>query len=249
MRILEYGDSSREKIILIHGFESPYQIWDEYIKHYETDYYVIVPILTGHDIESDADFVSFDNCVNEFEDYYINKFGNSVYAVYGMSMGGVFACKLWLKRNIVIDKLILESSPLLSYGKILTAILTKQYLNITHKAQRGNARVVKQAVNTMVTQDKLNDFLTLLNHISDNTIRNCIRDVGQFKLPTEIDLPNTKIYYYYGGKPNEFLFKRVASFIEKNYKNSETICLGGKGHCEDALLHPSERMKELDRVL
>lgn len=64
--------------------------------------------------------------------------------------------------------------------------------------------------------------------------------VGQFKLPSDIDTPNTQIFYFYGGKINEFVFRKVAKYIKKNYKNSTIICLKGKGHCEDALLHSNE---------
>lgn len=35
MQILEYGNPELEKIILIHGFESPYQVWNDYIEHYQ----------------------------------------------------------------------------------------------------------------------------------------------------------------------------------------------------------------------
>ena len=112
MEILEYGNPKQDKIILIHGFESPYQIWDDYVKYYKNDYCVIVPILTGHNVNENTDFESFEICVKELEDYYISKYGNKVFAVYGMSMGGVFASILWQNGNIKIDKLIMESFPL-----------------------------------------------------------------------------------------------------------------------------------------
>ncbi len=51
MEILEFGDKSKRKIILIHGFQSPYQVWDKYIKHYENKFHIIVPILPGHNPE------------------------------------------------------------------------------------------------------------------------------------------------------------------------------------------------------
>ncbi|MGN0346643.1 MAG: hypothetical protein ACI4DU_05085 [Lachnospiraceae bacterium] len=50
MQILEYGNPELEKVIFIHGFESPYQIWDEYIECYKEKYCVIVPILPGHNV-------------------------------------------------------------------------------------------------------------------------------------------------------------------------------------------------------
>lgn len=249
MEILEYGNPKNNKIILIHGFESPYQIWNDYIEYYKKEYCVIVPILTGHNINENKDFETFDKCVKELEDYYIYKYGNKVFTVYGMSMGGVFASVLWQNRNIKIDKLIMESSPLLGFGNMMMKILTKQYLTITHKAQARDRKTVRQAVNSMVTEDKLDIFMELLDHISDTTITNYIREIGKHKFSNDINIPETKIYYLYGGKINEILFKKVARFIEKNYKNAETICLDGKGHCEDALLNPKEHIKVLNKVL
>lgn len=91
MKILEYGNPSNDKIILIHGFESPYQVWQDYIDFYKKDYCLIVPILTGHNVDDKEDFISFERCVKELESYYITKYGNKVYAIYGMSMGGIVA--------------------------------------------------------------------------------------------------------------------------------------------------------------
>ncbi len=51
LKILEFGNPRNEKMILIHGFESPYQVWEDYIKYFEKDYFIIVPILTGHNPE------------------------------------------------------------------------------------------------------------------------------------------------------------------------------------------------------
>ena len=155
MEVLEYGNPKQDKIILIHGFESPYQIWDDYVEYYKKDYCVIVPILTGHNVNENTDFESFEKCVKELEDYYISKYGKQVFAVYGMSMGGVFASILWQNENIKIDKLIMESSPLLGFENFMIKILTKQYLTITHKAQARDKKTVRGAVNSMVTEDKL----------------------------------------------------------------------------------------------
>lgn len=249
MQILEYGNPELEKVIFIHGFESPYQIWDEYIECYKEKYCVIVPILPGHNVNDKEDFYSLKECVEELENYYISKHGNRVFAIYGMSMGGVFAGQIWENQKIMIDKLIMESSPLLGFENFMVSILTKQYLTLTHKAQARDRKVVKQAVNSMVTEDKLDIFMELLDHISDTTIVNYIKEIGQHKLSSSTDSTHTDIYYLYGGKINEIVFRNIARFIEKNYPNAKTMCLNGKGHCEDALLKPQEHMKLLNQLL
>lgn len=50
---------------------------------------------------------------------------------------------------------------------------------------------MKNAINSMVTEDVLDEFLELLDNISDETIKNYLQGGGQFKLPAEIDIPNT----------------------------------------------------------
>ena len=32
---IRIGNPRNEKMILIHGFESPYQVWEDYIKYFE----------------------------------------------------------------------------------------------------------------------------------------------------------------------------------------------------------------------
>ena len=241
MRILEYGNTNNPTIMLVHGFES----------------HILVPILPGHDVQEKSEFNSFDDTAKEIENYCISKSINHIYAIYGMSMGGVLASYLWKNKRLTFEKVILESSPLLPFGKYMTQMLIKQYLSITKKARERNQKVVRNAINSMVTEDMLDVFLELLDNISDETIKNYLYAVGQFylyavgqfKLPSNIDTPNTQIIYFYGGKINEFVFRNVAKYIKKNYKNSTTICLKGKGHCEDALLHSNEWIERLDKYI
>ena len=104
MEILEFGNKANKKIILIHGFQSPYQVWNEYIEYYKNKYHIIVPILIGHNPNKKEEFISFDNVVKEIEDYYISKYGNDVYAIYGMSMGGVVTAQLWQNKRLNAKK-------------------------------------------------------------------------------------------------------------------------------------------------
>ena len=67
MRILEYGNINNSTIMLVHGFESPYQIWIDYIEHYKENYHILVPILPGHDVREKSEFNSFDDTAKEIE--------------------------------------------------------------------------------------------------------------------------------------------------------------------------------------
>ena len=40
MEILEFGNKENKSIILMHGFQCPYQIWNKYIEYYKDKYNV-----------------------------------------------------------------------------------------------------------------------------------------------------------------------------------------------------------------
>ena len=249
MEILEFGNKENKKIILIHGFQSPYQVWNEYIEYYKDKYHIIVPILQGHNPKKKEEFVSFKESAKEIEEYIISNYGNDVYAVFGMSMGGVLTATIWENKRLNIEKVIFDGSPLVSYNNFIKQFMIRFYIDITHKSQRREQKTLEQAVNNIITKDKLNFLLQALDNMSDATIVNYINGIGNFKLSNKIDTRNTNIYYYHGTKTNEMLAKKTARYIRKYYPNSNIICFKGNGHCEYSLLNPKEMIKELDKIL
>lgn len=249
MEILEFGNPKNKKIILIHGFEVPYQIWEEYIEYYKDYFHVIVPILPGHNPLVYEEFISFEKSVEELEKYYICRYGKRVYAVYGISMGGVFASYMWQNKNLKIDRLILESAPLVSYNKLFEFLLNKVYLLLTHEVQKRNKKVVDLAKKYIISEDKIDEFIKVVDNISDKTIINYVRAMGKYKLPKNLDVLNTKVIYCYGTKLNELFSRWSVNYIKKNYPLIQLVCFKNKGHCEEFILNPNKRIKDIDKFL
>lgn len=248
MKIIEYGNRNNPKLVLIHGFESPITIWDEYIAYYQTYFHIFVLVLPGHGSQAQEKFVSFQKCAQEFEDYYLSNYQSKIFALYGMSMGGLLATTIWQNQSLVIENLILESSPLTSYGKLMTFILTKQYLKLTHKAQKRDPKIIAQASGTIISPKNLDDFLNLIDNLSDENITNYIKAVCQYKLINNIK-DSTKIYYFHGDAFNEMIAKKTAKYLLKNYPLTKIKCLKNQGHCMLSLLEPKKMIKELDQIL
>lgn len=47
MKFHEFGDPKNQKIMLIHGVLTPWQIWKPQIEYFKKHYFVIVPALDG----------------------------------------------------------------------------------------------------------------------------------------------------------------------------------------------------------
>jgi len=233
MEILEFGNKDNKKIILIHGFQLIWQFWEKHIEYFEKDYHVIVPVISGHNQNKKETFMSFEETAKEIEDYCINKFGNDIYAVFGMSMGGVVAASLLQNKRLKIKKVIFDGSPLVSCNKIVKNFQTKFYIDVTHKTQARENKTIENAKKIgLVPDGKMKEFHKLMDNLSDQTIINCINGIAKYKLPNNINLDNTELYYYHGTKIDETLAKKSAKYIKKWYPKAKVICFKGKGHCK-----------------
>ena len=248
MKILEFGDTSKRRIILIHGFQCPWQVWNKYIEYYEKKFHIIVPIMSGHNPEVKDDFISFTDDAKEIEDYILSRYGKEIYAVYGMSMGGVLTATLWQNKRITFDKVIFDGSPLVSYNNLMKGFMKKFYIDITHKSQQRDKKTVEQATKVIISEDNLEYFLKVLDNMSDVTVGNSIDDIADFKLSQSINTPDTVVYFFHGTAFNEMLAKKSAKYVKKYYPTTIIKCFKGKFHCENALFNPEIMITELDKI-
>lgn len=249
MKILEFGNINKRKIILIHGFQSPWQVWNKYIEHYKNDYHIIIPIMSGHNPESKEDFISFSNEAREIEDYIISRYGKNVYAVFGMSMGGILTAVLWQNKKLSFEKVIFDGSPLISINKFMKKFMIRFYTNVTHKSKQRDKKTIEQAVKVIISEDNLECFLDVLDNMSDITIKNCITEVSDFKLKNNVNSSSTTIYYFHGTAPNEMLAKKSAKYIKKHYESAKIKCFDEKFHCENSLFYQDIMIAELNQIL
>lgn len=242
MKILSYGNKANPTILLIHGFQSPYQVWNSFIEVFKEKYYILVPVLAGHNVGTlDDSFCSFTSQAEFIENYCKENNINQIYAAYGMSMGGVLLAHLWERNHLSISKYVFDGSPL--RGMPLIGFFKFWYKSITHKAKKRDTKVIKQAENTIISKTLMPEFLELLDHMSDHTIEQYLDAVGKYRLPEKLSTEN-KVYYLHGTLGNEMMAQKSAKFIKKHYPNAEIITMHGKGHCEFALLEP-DKMFEL----
>ena len=248
MKILEFGDKSKRKLILIHGFQSPWQVWEKYIKHYKNDFHVIVPIISGHNPEVKENFISLLKDAKELEDYIITNYGGKVYGIFGMSMGGVLTATLWQNQRLKFEKVIFDGSPLLSLNSFMKKFTRNFYLKVTHKTQQRDKKTLEQA-SSICPEEYMDIFVKLLDNMSDATIEKCLDSIADFKLKTNIDSPGTKAYFFHGTAMNETLAKKSAKYVKKHYPETVVKCFKGKAHCENSLFDPEYMITELDKIL
>lgn len=117
---------------------------------------------------------------------------------------------------------------------------------MTHKTQARDKKTIENAKKIgLVPDGKMEEFLRLMDNLSDQTIINCIDGISKFKLSNNINLDNTELYYYHGTKIDEILAKQSAKYIKKWYPKAKVTCFKGTGHCEVF----SKNIKMLEEII
>ena len=204
--------------------------------------------MSGHNVEIKEDFISFEHDAKKIEDYILSRYGKEIFAVYGMSMGGVLVATLWQNNRLSFEKVIFDGSPLVSFNCFVKIFMKKFYLNITHKTQKRDAKTVKQATKVIISKDNLEHFLKVIDNMTDETIKNVIDCIASFKLYKNINTPNTKLYFFHGTASNEIIAKKSAKYLKKYYPHTSIKCFKGKFHCENALFNQKIMIEELDKI-
>lgn len=249
MEFLEFGHSENRKIMLIHGFQVPWQVWKPQIDYFSQRYYVIVPILDGHNPAAKSTFTSVQKEAEKIEDYYIEHHGNQIFAICGMSLGGTIASVLWANGRLRMEKLFLEGAPLVPQNKIMTSIIMGQYVSLTRKTQQRSLKILKMCEKTFIPHEYMQFFLKMMDAMNKDTIKNCIASAGQFQLPENLKLDNLDVIYYHGTTLNELQSMKSAKYLRRHYPNAIVTCLQGYSHCELSLRHPNEYIRAIEGVL
>lgn len=249
MKILYFGNKENKKIILVHGFQAPYTMWKEYIDYFKNDYCIVIPVLPGHELDEKEKFTSFDDALDEFEQEYLEQFGKEVFLIYAVSIGGVFATKLFSRGNLTIRKIVLESSPLLPLGKCLQAFARKKYLKINKIIHQENNIILRTIKRKLNNENLYNDFCNVMTNMSDSTIIAYLNESLNYTFPRTVNTKRAEIYYYYGGHPLEFMFKSGSKYLKKYYPETKAICIRWKKHCADVIVNAIVKIKMLDNIL
>lgn len=104
MNFHTFGNPANPRIILIHGTLTPWQIWDEQIRHFSENYHVTVVALDAHEEDKATEFISIRQQAEQIENYIMDNYDGEVFAVCGASMGGTIAGIMWQNGVVGIVK-------------------------------------------------------------------------------------------------------------------------------------------------
>jgi len=249
MRFHEFGDCQRQKMILIHGILTPWQLWKPMIDYFSKDYYVIVPALDGHVEEEESEFVSIEEEAQKMEEYYISRYGREVFAVCGISIGGAIAHVLWRNQRLRILNLVMDGAPLVTNNAMVTKLMTRKYLDLVHKSKERDFLTLEECKQTFLPEQYIEPYLSFIDRLDDLSVINIVQSVNKSKLDRNIHAETTNVLYSYGTVDNELCSKKSAFRMVTYYPYTLLVCFKDCTQCYKALYRPEEWIQMVDRFV
>lgn len=238
-----YSKSDAPKIVLIHGTLTPWQVWEEQVKHFRNKYHVTVVALDAHEEDNKSEFLSIEQQAAGIEKYCLENYDGEVFAVCGISMGGAIAAVMWRNGIVKIHNLIMDSAPIIPMGKIPAKIMTNNYINIIRKSKKRDKKTLESFKKNFLPEKYLEPFLKIADNMTESSIRNMISSVCKSELCKGIPREETRILYMHGTRGTELFQMRCAALLKKNYPESRVIGFRKMGHCEAAIYKPQIWLK------
>ena len=217
-----FGDTNNQAIMLIHGVLTPWQIWDDAIRHFSKEYCVIVPALDAHTEEEQNIFESIDKEVSLIEEHIIKNHGGKLFMVCGLSMGGLIAAKLAAKSSIKIEALVLDGAPLKKVPGIAVKIMQNNYISIIRRSKKRDPEIIESFKKTFLPPNYLDPYLKIADNMTDESIRNMIT------------------------KGNESISRKAAIKLKKINPQTEIRCYKNYAHAQLACFEPQKWTNEVE---
>ena len=248
MQFHVFGKRENSRVVLIHGMQTPWQIWTAQITRLCENYCVIVPALSGHEEDAASAFISLEEEARQIEDYCLQWYGRELYAVCGLSMGGAIAHILWKNQKLRIRNLVMDGAPLVPCGGLMRKIMTQQYLMLTRKSRKRDQRTLENFKKAFLPEAYLDSFLKIADHMSDQSIKNIVSALSRSQLKPGIPAEETNIVYIHGTRVNELLSKKSARRLRRFYPKTVILCFKGDAHCQKAIYAPETWLQVVENT-
>lgn len=248
MQFKEFGNKQHQAIILIHGYGISWRMWQPQIKAFSNDYFVIVPVLDGHDTENNSTFTTVEKAAADIIDYVLQTYGNQVFAICGVSLGATIAIDILAQNRLEINKAIIDAGPIVPMNQFLLNVSVNYRISQAHHMKKGSRLLKYLLSRTFYPPEMIADVFRIGANMSDESCRNAHRSVFRYTLPPSIADTQTAIAYWYGSK-EAWLGKKYAKCILSIVPRAKIKVFKGFDHGELCIGNPDLYITEVTEFL
>lgn len=245
MKYVEYGQENKEVIIFLHGGGLSWWNYREVAELLQDDYHVVLPILNGH-AGSDKDFVSIEENAEDIIAFIDEKFGGSVFAIGGLSLGAQIVAEILSKRKDICRYAVIESALVIPMK--VTHALVKPMMDMSFGLIKKKWFAKLQFKSLKMKDELFDDYYKDTCQISKGNMTAFLRANSNYEQKAEIANIGAKVCILVGEKESKKM-RDSAQKLHNAISGTSLMMLKGKYHGEYSLNCAEEYVETLIKLL
>ena len=211
----------------------------------QNDYHVVLPILSGH-AGSDKDFVGIEENAEDIIAFIDEKFGGSVLAIGGLSLGAQIVAEILSKRKEICRYAVIESALVIPMK--VTHALIKPMLDMSFALIKKKWFAKMQFKSLKMKNELFDDYYKDTCQITKENMITFLKANSNYILKEDIANTGAKVSILVGEKESKKM-KVSAQRIYDAIPGSSLVVLKGKYHGEYSLNCAEEYVDNLIKLL
>lgn len=240
-----YGDVTLPTLILIHGMANTAQLCYGRIIPYLDEYHVILCELDGHTNKETGLFISIEDCCEKIEKYVARNLEGKVYGLSGFSLGATIAVELMARKNIKIEKVILDAAFCVKMG-MLTPIYTSVFCWAINKIKSGKT-IPGIMIESIMGKGNYGILNTFYKNVEIQSIKNACNDVYRYEISGEISDFSGEVTFWHGS--NESYPKKTVKLLKRYLPQIKVEVFEEMGHGQFLNEHPEEYAYKMKKIM
>lgn len=245
MKYVEYGQENKEVIIFLHGGGLSWWNYREVAELLQDDYHVVLPILNGH-AGGDKDFVSIEENAEDIIAFIDEKFGGSVLAIGGLSLGAQIVAEILSKRKNICRYAVIESA-LVMPMKVTNALI-KPMMDMSYGLIKKKWFAKMQFKSLKMKDELFDDYYKDTCLIAKGNMVSFLSANSNYILKEAIANTGAKVCILVGEKESKKM-RDSAQKLHNAIPGTSLMMLKGKYHGEYPLNCAEEYVETLIKLL
>ena len=246
MQFNEFGNISGKKVMVMHGMLCDWRRFREIFRTLEEEYCVIYPAMSGC-FDGSPDFKSFSNECEEIEQYIKENHNGSLDAVIGISQGATLMTILLSRRNIRVEKAILDGVYVAHQGKLCAKLAFKAFRRMQENGGMPSKAFIKALPLMGLDESDLEEFRLMYWNSTPETMKANLLENYTYKVPDNLKIDGTKVYLWCGSREPYAL--RSHQILKKHISDYEETVFEGFGHGQKMIKDTSDYLNRIRLIL
>lgn len=245
MNFKEYGDNSKDTIMLLHGGGLSWWNYREEAEKLKNSYHIILPILDGHS-ESDRNFTSIEDNAQEIVEYITNNYNGHIRLIGGLSLGGQILLEILSRKEDICDYAIVESAlaiPMKATYKMIRPTFSMSYGLISKKWFSQ-----MQFKSLKIREDLFSEYYRDTCKIGKEDMIAFMEANSKYKIKDSLQNTKAKVLVVVGDKERPIM-KKSASIIHQKINESRMEVLPNYYHGDFSINNPQQYVIAINELI